>query len=163
MLYEIINPSDAVTFYANDVGVARFVVTVLGSGQYDGEDEKGEILGTMLFLMSKDEVAAQFREWFGEGGMAGFVEAHRKEIIAALESTACMNVKERTAYDQAIKLMTAENAAIYRKKVNDKNRTSLNNICGRAFDYAKKLRAESGDDAPPRAPRQVFAVQGGSH
>lgn len=157
-LYEIISPSDPYTFRADSVAIARFVVIALGTGQYDGEAEDGTSLDAMLLTFTKEEAKAKLHEFFGDPKQ--FVREHRAEIIEALESVMSFNRGERGAYDEAIKLIPADKIAGYRKKVHDKNRSSLNDIGDRAWKYAKKLRA--GGTGAPRAPRQVYIKNGGS-
>lgn len=158
VLYEIINPSDPYTFEAEDIAVARFVVVTLGTGQYDGEDPHGNSIDAMMLFFTEEQTKAKLHEFFGDPKV--FVNEHRVEIIEALESVMSFNRGERGAYDEAITLIPADKIAMYRKKVHDKNRSSLNDIGDRAWKYAKKLRA--GGTGAPHAPRQVFIKKGGS-
>ena len=52
MLYELINPSDPVTFEAPDLKVAALVTIILGQGQYGAQpvDDSAEGVPIMLFF-----------------------------------------------------------------------------------------------------------------
>lgn len=142
-LYEIVNPSDTVTFRAPDDEVARAAVLVLGNGAYglhDVTDGQNRNVSCLLLFASKDVTEQLLVEWFGPGSLSAFLDARWAEIAAALASAQNLGAKERTVYESAIAKMTPEAAEIYRHEVEDHYRTSLNEIVKRAWHIAKHAR-----------------------
>lgn len=126
MIYEIINPSDAVTIEADDIGVAQATCIVLGRGQYGLTDEEGqEAMPLLLF--------GRFDEWAEKNQFE--LESINKQLIKdCLNSAICCTISERSAIAVAIG-DDLEAMARY----NDKKRSSMNDICGRAFDLAEQV------------------------
>jgi len=87
-LYEIVNPSDAVTFHAENDAVARAAVLVLGNGAYGLHDVTSgdRDVPCLLLLASKDVTEQLFVEWFGAGSLGAFLDEHWSEVTAALAS-----------------------------------------------------------------------------
>jgi len=155
MLYELINPSDAVTFYADSVAVARIVAILVGQGQYPIKDAQGEACGGLLLFMSQAEVDSLLAEWFEGTSVADFIEQHKAEIITALESFATMSRGDRRIYDAACAAITdSEKLAEFKASQEDVQRTSLNRITDYAVAFAKRLRGQEVESVP--APNSVL-------
>lgn len=143
-LYEVINPSDPVTFHAPDNAIAIAVVVLLGRGSYAAEDESGNNVGGMALFLSEEKVQALLVEWLGpHESLGAWIHLHAETIIAALESCAVMPRGERQTYDLAMAAITDEDKRkAFRDAVLDKRRSSLNNICARAWEMAAALRED---------------------
>lgn len=155
MLYEIINPSDHYTIECNDLEIAAVACVLLGDGQYafDPLEEGGEKvpLGIMGGLT----------EWFKEHFNASPQEVFRRcvtdrapELADALDSVLIGN---RKAFLALAPSRDAEGYAEARAAWHEANRSSMNNIGGRAYQLARRLR-EGNLTTVPRAPQQVFGL-----
>lgn len=152
--YEVINPSDKVTFACEDQATAAVVIILLGNGQYAGDCHEDESKNIPLFMFGG------FEEWWKEfgGGISldSYTDKNITAIADALETCMCMGISERKAIEEAKNHMSEDEYRKYIDKINDDNRSSLNDICGRAKKIADKLRAKNHD--LPTAPRQVFST-----
>jgi len=141
MLYEIGNPSDCVTFEAHDDKIAAAVVLLLGSGQYflNREDDSRVDVPVLLFVRDEKAADEMLNEYFG-GDYGAYVSGNKPAIAEALESCLCMSFSSRKTVAMAGEHMSADEFVKYKAKVNEERRSSMNNICGRAYHYAKQLR-----------------------
>ncbi len=149
-LYEIVNPSDAVTFLAPDDAVARAVVLVIGNGAYglnEINDGHSRDVPCLLLFASKETTERMLVEWFGPGSLAAFLDERWTDVAAALGSAQNLRPRERFYYESAIARMTPEAAEKYKLEVEDHNRTSLNEIVKYAWSMAKAKRKGSGEAA----------------
>lgn len=150
-LYEIVNPSDAVTFRAPDDAVAQAAVLLVGNGAYGlravSDDGGKRSVQSLLLFLSKDQVEQLFVEWFGSGSLKAFLDSRWAEVAAALASAQNLGPRERLNYESAISKMTPEAADIYRREVEDHCRTSRNEIVKYAWSVAKAERKGSGEAA----------------
>jgi len=137
MLYELINPSDAYTFHADDPLVAQAVAVLVGSGKMGLDDEEGNSYPTLL-LFEKD-VEAKLQEIFGKP-MNEYVEDHHAELATALDSVMSVGRRERKNYDAALVRMPPEQHESYRDEVHDRNRTSMSDFGTYAWQLAAQCR-----------------------
>ncbi len=129
MIYDIVNPSDDVTFFADDLEVAYMVCLLLGEGRYGLNDEDGnEVMPLLLF--------GTFEEWQKKNHFSfDTIYANKLDkVITALRTMMCCRVRERQAVIAAVG-DDLEALARY----NDEKRSSLNNICDYAFVVANRL------------------------
>ena len=137
-LYELINPSDAYTFFASSPEVAAVAAWHL-SGMYGArcmDDPKGESYGPAIF-----GEPAKFTE--KTGGIEKFLEeGHEEEIVRALESfvIGTRNREDRDQYEATIKALRPEAVADWKAAWDDKHRSSLNNIGAYAASLAVAIR-----------------------
>lgn len=129
--YEVINPSDPVTFEAPDDVTAAAAVLILGRGAYACESEDGRSVLPIL-LFGGDA-------WLeGEGApvlaLAKSEEA-RGRIADALDTMAVVRLSDRAALVAAV---GPDPAALARWS--EAKRSSLNNIVGSARRLATSLR-----------------------
>lgn len=131
MIYEVINPSDAVTFEAPSDRIAQLATLLLGEGAYGLEREDGarDVLPIFLFGGADQWLSEHFPEGYGEA-----VDADGLEIAKALRSLGYCKVRDRKAMIAAI---GTDAAALARW--NDVKRSSLNNIGKRAQQIAEAL------------------------
>lgn len=144
MIYEIINPSDAVTIEAQDSVLASIAIIVLGNGQYGLYDEDGRtVLG--IFALSKPE---KLIEWLRDNGvedakMDEFYAKNGEEIAAILESVVYGKIEDRKAITALTESMTKSDRLKALAKYNDSKRSSMNNIGSAASELAKGFRKKA--------------------
>ena len=133
-LFEVVNPSDPITFEADDPDIARFAALVLGNGRLGVTDEDGEtVLPLYIFGMSEEEaervVAPLAEKCKTPEGKAA--------LVAALDTFAVCSMSSRKALRAAL-----GNDREALKRWNEEKRSSMNNICGRAAKLADSMRAD---------------------
>ena len=140
MLYELINPSDQTHFEAPNLLVAALVTFLLGQGQYGAKPEDDEAAEVPIFLFGgADE---WWSEHFPDEQMEGAADRHREVLVRSLRSVCYGDLRERRLYDDALAAITDEQKrAEFIESWNDKHRSSLNNIMGRAHKFAERFEA----------------------
>lgn len=151
-LYELINPSDTITFYAPDDEVAIACALIVGRGQYAASDEDGNNVGGMAF----SDMEKWITEWFGSSdGLDTLLTERKAEVVEALESFATMSRAARHVYDTAMEHITDPAVrTAFKAQIQDRERTSMNNITEFAWKNAAWMRGETTEDVAP--PRSVF-------
>ena len=138
-LYEVINPSDPVTVEAPSDLVAGLAGILLGRGAYGMAGEDGELaLPLMLF-----GVGVALAEWLakqGEDDLGAALEANRDAVIACLRSATLCKPAERASLVAAVRAGGGDPVAAL-AAFNESRRSSMNNICGRAFGIAESMEA----------------------
>lgn len=120
MLYNLINPSDPYTFEADDLELAAVAVVLLGDGQYLADPVGGgESVPAFLF--------GGHDEWF------------KMKFGESCEETANKVINERT--DSIARAL--ESVAL-----TSKERSSMNDIGGRAHALARQIRDSYGKEQP---------------
>lgn len=143
LCYEIINPSDKTSFMAPNLMIASLVTMILGGGQYGAEPENpDENEGVPLMLFGgADE---WWQEHFPDEPMEGAIDRHQSDVAACLRTVAYGGITDRKLFDSAIKAIDhPEKRDAFVKEWNDRNRSSLNNIMGRAHEIAANLEAKA--------------------
>lgn len=150
-LFEVINPSDAATFYAPSIGIAAVAMLLLdgGRGLYGATDIEADE-STPLFAFCSGGDAQQWLDSYGLWPLDDAIDKNREAIAAALESVALGKPADRRDFDDAVASITdpeARQAFIERR--NDRRRSSMNNFEARAHEVASGLRrkeeATNGD------------------
>lgn len=134
--YELINPSDAITFQGDDLVAAGVAIILLGRGAFGLTDEKGEQAVPLMLFGGIDD-------WLAKNNikdMAQYIADNTDAIADFLETVCYGSLDERLAFDEACKRMTPEKAAEHREWWNDRKRSSMNNIGAGALRLAKQLR-----------------------
>lgn len=131
MIYEFINMSDKITFYALNDDIARAVSLLLGEGKCGCADETGKQIPhcfTAFGNPAPDEVYAQ---------IDNLLKTNDTNLIEALNTVAVCDFSEREIYDDY-----TENSKNQEKwqKWDDKHRTSLNDFGSYARKLAKVLQ-----------------------
>ena len=170
MLYEIINPSDAYTIEAASLDVAFVACVFLGRGLYSfqpidvGEDADGEPEVTKvaaeeipLFLFGgTEEWCKQHLNESFESVVDRVTKDKATELAACFESCLIGKATDRDTYLAGLKLIEdPHNREEWRRRWHDKRRSSMNDIGGRAYLMAKRLREGASNPLVP-APQQVF-------
>jgi hypothetical protein len=141
VIYDIVNPSDAVTIEAGDSVLASIAIIVLGNGQYGLYDEDGRtVLG--IFALSTPE---KLIEWLRDNGvedtkMDEFYAKNGDEIATILESIVYGDASDRKAITALTESMTKTDRLKAVAKYNDSKRSSMNDIGTAALELAKGFR-----------------------
>jgi hypothetical protein len=149
--YEIINPSDKATFYAENDKIAITVAIIVGGGFYGVQDvnEPDREIGGLYGFMKDgktyldEDLGTEFND---------FMFSHKAMIIRALRTIMLMGAGERRTYDEAIKRMSACDALDYAMTIKEVHRSSMNDLAGKAWKYAddwekmSKSPSKPGDD-----------------
>jgi len=138
--YEIINPSDPYTFHAPDFPTALAVVLLLGEGAYAADPGDDSERGGIMLGWKEKQAEDYLARHFGDPGQ--WCDAHAAELADAFDSVMSFKRNERTAFDEAVKLIPEEERAAYRARVHDSNRSSMNDIGARAWKFAEGFRAQ---------------------
>ena len=126
-LYEVINPSDPITFRARPE-MAALVSARLGESLLFVKDiETGED--------PKIDNLQEFYEsiWKDADLIAEYAEAYRSFLIG--------RPSDRKIFEEAVKRMTPEDAAEFTLTYHDQQRSSLNDICRSVWQTAERIAA----------------------
>ena len=127
-LYELINPRDAITFYAEDDAIAQVAAILVGSGICGIQDaaDPERTLPPTMFLFGKELTPQELEQ------IRTTIITRPDAILFALQTFAVAEPGEREIYDEYTTNGTNEERVA---KWDDKKRTSLTNYCG----YARSL------------------------
>lgn len=134
-LYEFVNFSDTITFYAADDEIAKCATLLIGNGHSfchrlnDGGSD-GEQLDDTCFMFSAkipDEVLKKSHQ---------VIDCRPADLGTAMLSFAVCGHGDREIYDEYTSNSTD---AKKKAKWDDKHRTSLNDYCGYAWKFGSKL------------------------
>jgi hypothetical protein len=136
MICQIVNPSDAYTLECKDFLIGAVVVMLLGESKYgcQHECEEDEMSTPVLFGWD-----AWIEEHFPDG-LDAFIERHRADIAVALDSVRLGSVSEREAQLRSEMYMAPEAIKAYRADIQERRRSSMNDIATRAWKIAEKLQ-----------------------
>ena len=131
MIYEISNPSDALTCKGNDFVITVAAIYLLGNGNYGITNEK-----------ESSPIMFGWENWFEKKGikdLSKFIEKNKKEIATVLNSVMLGSIHERNDLDAMLKLIPEDKKQQWIADRNDRRRSSLNDIETIAHKYAQKL------------------------
>lgn len=127
-LYDLINPSDQITFRATpkEAGV---IAAIMGASLYFVRDiETGEDPSTEGALLDRRAI------WSNADAIASYAKAWDSFLVGS--------PRDRSLFDEAVAKMTAEDAAAYRAKWHHEKRSSINDICQACWDAAARIAEE---------------------
>ena len=155
MVYEIVNMSDPYTIEAATLDVAFVACVFLGRGQYAFEpQEEGATAIPMFFGGTEDWCQTNLHQSL-EQVVDRVTREKAAELAACFESCIYGKPGRRALFLLAWSLIEdAAKQAIWREAWQDQ-RSSMNDIGGRAQEMAKRLRAGSANPLV-EAPQQVF-------
>ena len=135
-LYELINPSDPYTFYANSIEVAGVAAVLLSEGfgakPVDGVGESSPVM-------------FGWEVWLKERAIdSNWMDAHRLEVAAALDSFLIGGAATRADVESMLAELPPEKREGWRLARQDRHRTSMNKIGEAAYKMAKRLRSKEG-------------------
>jgi hypothetical protein len=126
-LYEVVNPSDAITFRATLVEAACIADRLSPGWMFVKDAETGE-------APNVDNLEAEYDAiWKDAAKLASYAEAYRSFMVGSLT--------ERELVDAAVALMDEVQARSYRARWHDKRRTSMNDLCRQCWETAEKIAA----------------------
>lgn len=126
-LYELINPSDAITFRATPDEAAVMAVIFHASMLF----VKDAVTGAEPVV--EDFEATRKAIWADPERQASYAAAYRSFLVGSRS--------ERELFEEAVKRMTPDEATAYRAAYHDRRRTSMNDICARMWDAGDKIAA----------------------
>lgn len=126
-LYEVINPSDKITFRATVVEAACIAARLRQAWYFVKDIETG------VEPEIEDLEAEYDAIWKDAGKLSSYADAYRSFMVGS--------VNERELLEEAVSRMTAEEAIGYRARWHDKRRTSMNDICRQVWETAEKIAA----------------------
>jgi hypothetical protein len=131
-LFELINPSDRITFRATLIEAACIADEVAPNLYFVKDSEGGDPRRAV------DDLQAQYDAiWRDAGKIASYA--------AALDSFLVGSPGERELFEEAVRRMTPEEAAAYRASYHDKRCTSLNDICQWFWEAGVRVAAATPD------------------
>lgn len=149
MIFEIINPSDKCTLEAFDHEVASIACCLIGGGKYalDGIDTDLEV---PLFIFGGHD------DWFSEKFKRTLEESiiHVKStkidaLINCLNSVLIGGAESRASFNKGLDLIEDPiKKEEWRQHWLDERRSSLNNICARAWSLGKhfeEIKSQGGE------------------
>jgi hypothetical protein len=137
MIYEIVNPSDAYTLETNNFMAASIACCLLGSGKYALRDEAGNTVTPFFMFGGLDE---WFVEQFGQPFEKCLDVTEPGVLAEVMDSVLIGSISSRAEYQLAIKSMSPDERDAFTLARHDLRRSSMNDIGGRARDFAKQLR-----------------------
>lgn len=143
ILYDLINPSDAVTFYASSIEAAALATLLVGDGWY-----AAHALEHGSSDLDVPVLGQNMGSWLAERCEGASLEAllseHKAEIADALASFCTGSADDRRLYENALEAIDdPEKRAAFVADWDDKHRSSLNQITNQAHAVAEKLRENS--------------------
>lgn len=125
-LYELINPSDAITFRATAIEAAC-IANRMGGAYF----VKDKLTGEAPIV---PDLAAEYEAiWRDAGKIASYADAYRSFLVGT--------AFERELFEAAVARMDPAEAAEFKGSYHDKRCTSMNDICQQAWDGAEKIAA----------------------
>jgi hypothetical protein len=140
-IYELITPSDSITFKTDDDKVAYSCALILGSGKAgcSRRDENNNEVSIPSLLLFDSEPETTIKEYLGET-LDEFLDSHKQKIIDCFKSFAYGSIEDRKTYDDALEAITDdEKRKEFQSKHEDRNRTSMSRWVQGAWNIAKKL------------------------
>ena len=159
MIYEIINPSDAVTIEAEDSLLASVAVIILGEGAYGLYDEDDRAV-LPIFRFSDPE---KLIRWLSDNGitpdkMDEFYARNGEELATIMESAVYGKIADRKAILAMTDGMTKADKIKALSKYNDSKRSSLNDIGASCLALAKIFREKAAAAQAPTPPPPTKAA-----
>ncbi len=131
-LFNLINPSDAYTFYAPDIKVAGMAAAIIsskyGASPVDGKGESSPVLLGWDDWMSKNGIDT---EWVGANSLL---------IADALDSLLIGSPEQRKELDDILSSLPEAERIEWRANRQRELQTSANMIADRAYALAERLR-----------------------
>lgn len=126
-LYEVVNPSDAITFRATVVEAACIADRLMAALLFVKDVETGEAPEVANLVDHYDAI------WTSAESIKSYANAYRSFMVGT--------AAERLLVEDAVSHMDVEEADAYRAKWHKKRRTSMNDICRQVWASAEKIAA----------------------
>lgn len=150
--YELINPSDRISFSASSDLVALLAALVVSPDF--GAKRNGFQAGPYMFASSARVLQDVTNTGDPATSISEALERHREAIADALDTFQIVSIKDRAMYDEALEMVQKSDpaaAAAWRAKWLDKKRTSMSNICAYAWEMAASIRESAAEKEPEGA------------
>lgn len=132
-LYEVINPSDKITFRATLVEAACIADRLRPAWYFVKDvqtDEEPKV----------DDLETEYDAiWKSAEKLASYADAYRSFMVGS--------ISERELLEEAVSRMSDDEAKAYRAQWHDKRRTSMNDICRQVWGTAEKIAAYTPEAA----------------
>jgi hypothetical protein len=133
-VYEVINPSDAITFRATPEEAAVIAIRLYESLIFVKDVETGKDPSEGF---SPEHLARLHKEVLGDAMRPGYAAAWRSFLVGAPH--------DRGLFEHAIEKLAPNDATEFAALWHDQKRTSLNDICKHAWDNAARIDAWNPD------------------
>jgi hypothetical protein len=147
-VYNLITPSDPITFLAPNDQVAFMAAIIVGEGAAGCNRlaDNGNIarkLPTLMLFASKEDTQKIITDELG-CGLGDFLQGDNEVAVAlALESFAYGEFSDRKQFDAAVAAITdPAKLEEFKKTHDDLKRSSMIQWCNDAWDFAKRIRAK---------------------
>lgn len=141
--WELINPSDKITFTGDDFKLVTIAVCLVGNGAYGGKEIQGT-RETPIFLFGG--IDKWFIENYGSNFEDTFKSSDKKQLADILDSFTLGGYEDFITYNKEAENIPPLELKKFKEAWNNK-RTSMNNICARAWEIADSLRNRSKNNA----------------
>ncbi|MHC1549440.1 hypothetical protein [Phyllobacterium sp. K27] len=132
-LYEVVNPSDPITFRATLVEAACIADRLRPAWYFVKDAETGEEPNVEGLEAEYDAI------WKSAEKLASYADAYRSFLVGSRS--------ERELLEEAVSRMSDAEAKAYRAQWHDKRRTSMNDICQQVWETAEKISAFEPEEA----------------
>ncbi len=130
-LYELINPSDPYTFYAESLQVAGLVACTLSHCFGAREIESGE----------QTPILIGWKLWFDSWGVDDvWIKANASQIADAFDSFLIGSCSDRKLIEETLAELPEDARKRFIERRQERNRSSLNRIGEAAYEYGKQFR-----------------------
>jgi hypothetical protein len=138
--YELINPSEPVTFQTTDDKVAFMVTVTISGGRYGCRREDGEKLtGPVAFYADPDAVIQKFMQV----DVADWSSKNTTALGKCFQTFQYVDIYERPEYDaQLATYKEPEKAEMFKEIWENNNRKSMNPIVKNAWRFSKAFLEE---------------------
>lgn len=126
-LYQLVNPSDMITFRAT-VAEAACIDARMRAGLYFVNDMETGAAPDVEDLQAEYDAI-----WKSAEKIASYAAAYRSFLIGSRE--------EREEFERKTASMSTEDAVAFRESYHKRRRTSMNDICRQVWDNADRIAA----------------------
>ncbi len=134
---EVINPSDQITLSGENYEAVALAVMLMGEGKYGAREIGGDCDVPPFLFGGHDEWMS---DKFGRSVSDSLGAIDRSLIASVLESAVIGNETSRIGYEKVASKLDGVELEQWRDEYHDRERSSMNDICGRAWAMAKNLR-----------------------
>jgi len=134
-LWELVNPSDPITFRATEVEAVIIADRMLEAMYFVNDAGNGMPVPSM----EADELKRAYEAiWKTPEGIASYAAAYDSFLIGTIE--------QRGLYEKNRSLMTETQQQSYRADYHERRRSSMNDICQACWNVAAKIAATKPDE-----------------
>lgn len=146
--WELINPSDKITFKADSHELACLAVGLLG-GKYGATelDKEGEGEPRTVPLWLFGGADEYFQKHFGRDVAGSFTACDKRALAEVYDSFLIGSMSERWAFEKAMSVILDEDKAAFKEQWQDRERSSMNDICAYAYNLARGLRNKAAEES----------------